>query len=127
MGRSSSRVVQLAVERATAQASKSVETFRHGAVLLCGKKLVATGRNKNINACGLSSIHAEMDATWKAKTVMGTHIVVVRLRRDQLFGYSRPCAACVRALAQSGVRRMTYTTGDPEQPLATECLTRLPL
>ena len=111
-----------AVARAVAQAAKSAETFRHGAVLLDGKCVVAQGRNRNHNACGLSSIHAEMDAAWKAtkRPFKNLHIVVVRLRRDQAFGYSRPCEACTRALARMGVRRMTYTTGRPGAPLETE-------
>lgn len=107
---------------AVSQAQKSAETFRHGAVLLCGRSIVAAGRNRNHNACGLSSIHAEMDAAWRVKRRRPSHVVVVRLRRDTEFGFSRPCVACVRALARMGVSRMTYTTGDPRCPLATEPL-----
>lgn len=113
-----------AVTRAVAQARKSSETFRHGAVLLSGRAVVAVGRNRNINSCGLSSIHAEMDAAWKApaRKLRGGHIVVVRLRRDQDFGGSRPCVACARALLRMGVKRVTYSTDDPAAPLVTEAL-----
>lgn len=118
--------MQDALTCAVAQAAKSAETFRHGAVLLSGSRIVATGRNRNINSCGLPSIHAEMDAAWKVRRhAPGSqlHVVVVRLRRDgRGFGYSRPCAACVRALLRLGVTRATYTTGDPEVPLATEAI-----
>lgn len=112
-----------AVAHAIDQARKCVETFRHGAVLLEGSRIVATGRNRNQNACGLMSIHAEMDAAWKVKpwSASPSHVVVVRLRRDRAFGYSRPCPACLRALRKKGVRKMTYTTGDPACPLVTEC------
>lgn len=113
-----------ALAEAVGQASKCVETFRHGAVLLEGSRIVAAGRNRNQNACGLMSIHAEMDAAWKVKpwSASPSHVVVVRLRRDHGFGYSRPCHACREALRRKGVQRMTYTTGDPLCPLATEHL-----
>ena len=105
------------------QAQRSAETFRHGAVLLEGRSVVATGYNRNINACGLNSIHAEMDALWKVRHRSNNfHIVVVRLRRDQEFGYSRPCRQCARVLLKLGVKRMTYTTGDPARPVVTEPL-----
>lgn len=109
---------------AVQQALKSPETFRHGAVLLRGSRVLAAGRNRNLNSCGLSSIHAEMDAAWKVRgsRKTPTHCLVVRLRRDQQFAYSRPCGACRRALLHMGVRRMTYTTGDPAAPLVTEDL-----
>lgn len=124
-GTSSIACMEDAVELAVAQARKSAETFRHGAVLLDGRSVIAAGHNRNVNACGLNSIHAEMDAVWKAgrpvlKNVKNVHLVVVRLRRDQDFGLSRPCRACARALARLGVRRVTYTTGDPATPLLTE-------
>ena len=115
------RALALAVE----QALKGVETFRHGAVLLQGSRVLAAGYNRNQNACGLTSIHAEMDAAWKVKrwAAAPSHVVVVRLLRDHGYGYSRPCRACREALRRKGVRRMTYTTGNPQSPLATELLT----
>lgn len=118
--------VGAAVSHAAGQASKSVETFRVGAVLLAGRRVVAAGANRGTNACGLPSVHAEMAAAWKVRgrVPKPSHVVVVRLRRDQAYGCSRPCAACRRALARLGVTRMTYTTGDPAAPLATEPITR---
>lgn len=112
---------------AVQQALKCPETFRHGAVLLRGSRVLASGRNRNLNSCGLSSIHAEMAAAWKVRgsskvCKSPTHCVVVRLRRDQQFAYSRPCGACRRALLHLGVTRMTYTTGDAAAPLVTEHL-----
>jgi tRNA(Arg) A34 adenosine deaminase TadA len=113
-----------AVCLAVAQANKSVETFRHGAVVLRGRSVVAVGRNKNSNACGLSSVHAEMDALWRLrnKKRKNVHIVVVRLRRDQDLGFSRPCPSCLRMLERWGVTRMTYSTGDTSKPFVTEAL-----
>lgn len=109
---------------AVAQARKCTETYRLGAVVMHGSSIVACGRNRNMNACGLSSIHAEMDAVWRVKgrAMKNCHVLVVRLRQDIEFGLSRPCAACARKLLRLGIWRVTYSTGDPGQPLVTEDL-----
>lgn len=117
---STSQSMNQALAAAESEARKSAETFRLGAVLLCGRSVVATGRNRNLNSCGLPSIHAEMDAVWKARSrwCRNLHLVVVRLLRDNTTtGCSKPCAACSRALARLGVSRVTYTTGDPHNPV----------
>jgi deoxycytidylate deaminase len=121
--------IQDALSRASQEARKSAETFRLGAALLKGRAVVATGRNRNVNSCGLHSIHAEMDALWKAAprglqtTPKGLHLVVVRvLRDDHTTACSRPCQGCQRVLERRGVARVTYTTGNPVQPLQTMIL-----
>lgn len=104
---------------AVRQAALSVETFRLGAVVCSGRRVVAEGRNRNDNACGLGSVHAEMDALWKVWPVpKNARLVVVRLRRDQTYGCARPCAACMASLRRRGVRRVTYTTDDPCRPFS---------
>lgn len=113
-----------ALSRASQEARKSAETFRLGAAVLKGRAVVATGRNRNVNSCGLHSIHAEMDALWKTDASLGAsgnlHLVVVRVLRDgQTMACSRPCAACQRSLERRGVGKVTFTTGDPSRPLQT--------
>ena len=108
---------------AVRQATLSVETFKLGAALCIGRRVVAVGRNRNANACGLASVHAEMDALWKVCAVpKNARLVVVRLRRDQDFGCSRPCQACMAALRRRGVRHVTYSTDDPARPFVTEAI-----
>ena len=110
-----------ALSRASQEARKSAETFRLGAAVLKGREVVATGRNRNANSCGLHSIHAEMDALWKTDTTSGKlHLVVVRVLRDgHTTACSRPCPACQRSLERRGVGKVTFTTGDPSRPLQT--------
>lgn len=109
-----------AFDLAMDEALKSVETFRLGAAVVRRRRVVATGRNKNHNSCGLSSIHAEMDALFKCPAKHhNTHVVVVRVMGDESTGLSRPCDACTRALRRMGVHRVTYTTGDAARPLHT--------
>lgn len=126
-----------ALETAIHQASKSVEQFRHGAVVMQGAQILAVGRNRNDNPCGLWSIHAEMDALWKLgpEPPRPLHVVVVRLKHPRPddrhaarhghwheLGLSRPCPACQKLLRRKGVRRVTYSTGDPSVPLGVEFL-----
>jgi cytidine deaminase len=112
--------VRDALLRASQEARKSAETFRLGAAVLRGREVVATGRNRNMNSCGLHSIHAEMDALWKTPASGNLHLVVVRVLRDgQTTGCSRPCPACQRSLERRGVGKVTFTTGDPARPLHT--------
>lgn len=106
---------------AHAAALKSTETFRLGAALVHRRAVVSTGHNRNLNSCGLASIHAEMDAVWKARPLPeSTHLVVVRVLRDGITtGCSKPCPACASALARAGVSKVIYTTGDAAAPVAT--------
>lgn len=122
-----------ALHAARAEAAKSTETFRLGAAVLSGRSVVSRGRNRNSNACGLPSIHAEMDAMWRCRGRQHRHIhhklhlVVVRVLRDnETTACSKPCAACTRALARLGVARVTYTTGDPQHPVHTDYLSKIP-
>lgn len=108
-----------ALALARREALKSAEQFRLGAAVLRRRAVVATGRNRAANPCGLWSVHAEMDALWKTKRGGGLHLVVVRVLRDGSAAMSKPCHACARALARAGVRKVTYTTGDPARPLVT--------
>ncbi len=118
------RQVAVAVGLAAQEALKSAETFRLGAALMCDRTVIALGRNRNINPCGTSSIHAEMDALWRAgprlKRAKPLHLVVVRvLRDDRTTACSKPCNVCAAALVRRGISRVTYTTGDPARPLET--------
>ncbi len=109
------------------EALKSVETFRHGAVLMRRNSVVAFGRNKNANSVGLPSIHAEMDACWKLdknERVRDLHLVVVRVTKTGL-ACSRPCAACLRSLKQRGIRKITFTTGHSDCPFDTIVLKKM--
>jgi pyrimidine deaminase RibD-like protein len=110
-----------AIARACVEARKSAETFRLGAAVLCRNAVVAAGRNRNLNSCGLASIHAEMDAVFKCGVPLKrVHLVVVRVLRDGCTtALSKPCESCRRALGRLGVRKVTYSTGDPRRPFET--------
>ena len=110
------------MDTALTQATKSVEQFKLGAALMDGARVIAQGHNRNRNACGLHSIHAEMDALWKISKVQpikNLHMVVVRLTgKGGNLACSKPCEACSKTLRRRGVRRVVYSTGDPHAPFA---------
>jgi len=108
------------LDLAHAEALKSQETFRLGAVLLHNRAVVAKGHNRNVNSCGLFSIHAEMDVLWKTRTTKHATIVVVRVLRDGVtLACSKPCRSCEYALKRAQVARVIYTTGITEKPFDT--------
>ena len=106
-------------DMACAEALKSRETFRLGAVVVRHSAVIATGHNRNLNNCGLSSIHAEMDALWKTRCTKNATVVVVRLLRDGSLACSKPCVACHKALKRARVSKVVYTTGCTHEPFGT--------
>ncbi len=109
------------------EALKSVETFKLGAAVMRRKSVLAIGRNKNVNAHGLPSIHAEMDACWKLdknERFEDLRLVVVRATKTGV-ACSKPCPACLRSLRRLGIRKITYTTGDPDVPIDTLTLKKM--
>jgi cytidine deaminase len=112
--------MEQAIARARHEALKSAEQFRLGAAVFRRNSVLASGRNRNANSCGLDSIHAEMDALFKVSaSTTDLHLVVVRVLRDgQTTALSKPCSACWKNCRRR-VRAVTYTTGDPQCPFAT--------
>lgn len=108
------------IAAACAQASLASGTFRHGAVVLEGRKVVSEGFNhvRGAASLGLTSVHAEMDALWKLKRQKSSVrmlLVVVRLNKLGELAYSRPCEMCMRVLRRSGVHTVVYSTDDPHR------------
>lgn len=117
--------MEAALWTAHTEALKSAETFRVGAAIVRRRSVLSRGRNRNLNSCGLNSIHAEMDAVFKCLTAVKSssedlRLVVVRVLKDGLTtACSKPCDACRKALARLGIRKVTYTTGDQAAPVQT--------
>lgn len=104
---------------------------RVGAVIVLGKQILSAGfistrshsiqarydkyRNFRSGSEPKHSLHAEMmaliplmndkDIDWKR-----VEIYVFRICGDREFGMARPCASCMAALIQFGIRNIFYTT-----------------
>lgn len=107
-------------------ALQSKGSFRLGAALYQGNKVIKTGVNcqgsgkshpiiaKWVDREGYKSLHAELHALVGVhpSRVRGCDLYVFRVRRDGSQGSSRPCKNCQIELASRGIRRIYYTEDD---------------
>lgn len=82
---------------------------RLGAVLIKGGRVIAKGYNSYVN-CRHAEI-ACLSKTWKSERD-GAVLYVVRRRRDQKFGMSKPCPNCEAFIRDSGIKKVFYTTNE---------------
>ena len=105
--------IQLAIKEAHKSDHKS---FRHGAVLIMGKKVIAKGHNKlqYNNGFPFKSVHAEMDTIWTAKTKYNKldrcKMYVVRVRNNGNLGLSKPCVHCSNLIKKYKIKDTYFST-----------------
>jgi tRNA(adenine34) deaminase len=78
-----------------------------GAVVVCDRKIVGRGWNRNI-ADRDPAAHAEIVALRAAGAAIGNH----RLEDCELFATIEPCAMCAGALVHARIRRLVYGADD---------------
>ncbi|ABT14670.1 hypothetical protein NY2A_B271R [Paramecium bursaria Chlorella virus NY2A] len=102
-----------AIESAIEQANRSSGPFKHGCVIMSGKKIIATGNNHTRRDIGTFSIHAEMDALWRisdSDLYDNMKAVIIRVTNTGKLANSRPCEMCMAALKQHNIRTIVYST-----------------
>ncbi|AGE54171.1 cytidine and deoxycytidylate deaminase [Paramecium bursaria Chlorella virus NY2B] len=102
-----------AVSIAINQANRSTGNFRHGCVILSGKKIIAEGHNHMRRDIGTFSVHAEMDGLWKiydSDLYDNLKAVVIRITTTGKLANSRPCEMCMAALRQHKIETIVYST-----------------
>lgn len=96
-------------ETAYKEALKSHGKQKHGAVVVGnGGRILA----KACNNYG-SGYHAEVRALRRVAhdaKADAEELIVVRARKAQKYGLSRPCEACAKALREAGIRVVYYST-----------------
>ena len=64
----------------------------------------------------LSKLHAEINCINQIKHMninfQKVKLYIYRIRKDQMFGLSRPCPSCMAAIRDLGIRNIYYTTND---------------
>lgn len=105
-------------------ARKSEARNRHGAVVVKGGRVMGMGWNKFRNdPCNVlpeqikshCSVHAESDAIKNAgSNLKGAVIYVARVSRRGRDLNSAPCSRCMTLIANSGIKRVVFTTEDGE-------------
>jgi len=97
------------VEIAYKEALKSTGRQRHGAVVVGnGGRILA----KACNHYG-SGLHAEVRALKRVPhDAKGSieELIVVRVRRDQKFGMSKPCKKCQAAIKDTNIKIVYFST-----------------
>lgn len=96
-------------EIAYKEALKSTGVQRHGAVVLGnGGKILARACNNYENGC-----HAETRAIKRipheAKD-SAQELMVVRIRKSQKYGLSKPCPECAAAIKEANIKVVYYST-----------------
>lgn len=93
--------------------------MKHGAVIVKGGRVLATGINKERNhPMKVSSehikthcsVHAEIDALKKVDNAQGATIYVARVNRRGEDRNSRQCEYCYKDLKDSGIKKIIYTS-----------------
>ena len=118
-----SRFIGLAL---AVSARSTYERVRIGAVIVDKNYVVSEGANLSTSHplqyhynCKVGRVapkhclHAEMHALVKAKdygSLANCEIFIARLDRRGRMAMCKPCASCLRALAERGIKRITYTT-----------------
>jgi len=80
-----------------------------GAVVVCDRRIVGRGYNRNI-ADSDPTAHAEILALREAGATVGNH----RLGDCELFATIEPCAMCAGALVHARIKRLIYGADDPK-------------
>lgn len=96
-----------------------VKLFHHGAVLVRGNKIIATGFNHYVSdslrflTTNNSSIHAEQDAIYKAlikkERIDNCILYVVRVNNNGTYRNSQPCNHCKSKIMSHKIRTIYYS------------------
>jgi deoxycytidylate deaminase len=95
--------------------------MKHGSVIVKGGRVISTGVNKERSHPRIvssehikdhCSVHAEVDAIKKAKSVSGATIYVARVNKRGAARDSRPCKRCFEAIKSNGIKKIIYTTSE---------------
>jgi deoxycytidylate deaminase len=99
---------------------------KHGAVIVRGGSVLATGINKSRNhpevlsdehVKGEASTHAEVDAIRHLSPhndYNGAVAYIARVNRQGQTRMSRPCDACYLALQELGIKRIVFTLNEED-------------
>jgi tRNA(adenine34) deaminase len=80
-----------------------------GAVVICDRKIVGRGWNRNISDSDPTA-HAEIVALRETGATVGNH----RLIDCELFVTIEPCVMCAGAMVHARIRRLVYGAEDPK-------------
>lgn len=113
-----SRSYQRYIDIATKLAKDVPWNHKHGCVIMKSGRILGKGKNDYSN-----SMHSECSAlacNWLSE-FKGAVLFVVRLKKLQTWGLSKPCSKCEEAIKLAGISKVVYTTDDPLNPIEMIC------
>ena len=106
------KMIHLAIDEAYKSRHKD---FKHGAVLVKGKKIISTGYNQpSCNTHMYKSIHAEMQTIINAKKTRQSIdkycvLYVVRVTNSGMLALSKPCDHCMSLIKKNNIRNIIFS------------------
>jgi len=103
-------------------ALRSNLNFKLGAIIVKHNKIISTGYNQLRHQSSLKtthwsgSLHAEVACILNAlrvtstKTIQGSTMFVVRVRKSGKLGLAMPCADCYSVIENVGIKRVMFST-----------------
>ena len=108
------------IERATIQAKRSVNVFKHGACVVYKNKIVGEGCNESVYCIGVNwqsrmlkcSLHAEVSAIRNTPRVYlkDASLYVVRVNENGILKNSFPCENCISIVKKYKIRLVYYSS-----------------
>lgn len=107
------------IARATAEATKSNERYRVGAVITLGGAFLSAGHNRRTNnpvyvhytKCGICAEVSAMKKVQKER-LNGAIVYVSRCNRSGLIASAKPCLRCQGYMEGAGISRVYYTVSN---------------
>lgn len=102
--------LKMLCELAYREAKKAKGKHKHAAIILANGKILAKACNNYDN-----ERHAEVRALKRVPHEVKDlidEIVVVRIRKSQRFGMSKPCKECQEAIKEANIKVVYYTTNE---------------
>ena len=94
------------ISQARKRARQSNYNFRHGAVIVKGGRVLASGFNI---ANTRKYIHAEIAAIANSPQTANCTLVVVRILKNGTLSMSRPCEKCWNAINKAGISKVIFS------------------
>lgn len=97
--------------KAAIKAAANSDHYQHrlGSAIVRGSNIISIG----YNSAYIHSEHAAINRAWRSN-IVGTTLVIVRIRRNGSIGMSKPCGLCMKRLIQAGVKRVVFSNHDGE-------------
>jgi pyrimidine deaminase RibD-like protein len=104
------RFIEIAYQRALSANG----VHKHATVIVASSRIIGIGCNDYSR--GQHSESAALDDNWLSN-FKGATAYNVRIRKAQKFGLSAPCEHCLLLLQEAGIKKVVFTTDDPNNPI----------